>query len=431
MTAPELANEPLVVPPVPPAVRRRLPGLRLFTMTAGLQRVTLMVGLGLVVLFVLTAIFAPLIAPYGLAQNSSDGVAFVAQQPPSGQHWFGTSVRSEDVFSRVIYGARTALYVIAISLTLSLLIGVPLGLVSGYVGRWVDRILVLFMDAIYAFPTLLLAIVVSIVVAGGQSSSFGGVLSAAVAITAIYVPQYFRVVRNATVAVKNEPYVDAARVTGASTTRILFRHILANVTQSLPVIVTLNGADAILTLAALGFLGFGIEPTQAAEWGYDLNKALNDVSNGIWWTSIFPGTAIVLVVLGMTLVGESLNEVLNPLLRTRRAVAVSADDSITVAGSDDAAGVDDPSDVVTEDDSVAEKDGSAGKSAPVGSSTAAREVDDTGPGDTAAAGTAQTAGATKNPAGAAKTSSAAGEPDVAGKSGAADEKTAGKGETNE
>jgi peptide/nickel transport system permease protein len=372
-----LANEPLVAPPIPPAVRRRLPGLRLFTMTAGLQRVTLMVGFGLVVLFVLTAIFAPLIAPYGLAQNSSDGVAFVAQQPPSGQHWFGTSVRSEDVFSRVIYGARTALYVIAISLTLSLLIGVPLGLVSGYVGRWVDRILVLFMDAIYAFPTLLLAIVVSIVVAGGQSSSFGGVLSAAVAITAIYVPQYFRVVRNATVAVKNEPYVDAARVTGASTTRILFRHILANVTQSLPVIVTLNGADAILTLAALGFLGFGIEPTQAAEWGYDLNKALNDVSNGIWWTSIFPGTAIVLVVLGMTLVGESLNEVLNPLLRTRRAVAVSADDSITVAGSD----------------------GAAGKPA------------------------------TKKPA--AETPSVAGEPDVAGKGGAAYEKAAGKGETNE
>ncbi len=334
MTAPELANEPLVVPPEPPAVRRRLPGMRLLTMTAGLQRVTLLIGLGLVALFVLTAVFAPLIAPYGLAQNTSDGVAFVAQQPPSGQHWFGTSVRSEDVFSRVIFGARTALLVIVISLTLSLLVGVPLGLVSGYVGRSVDRILVLFMDAIYAFPTLLLAIVVSIVVAGGQSSSFGGVLSAAVAITAIYVPQYFRVVRNATVAVKNEPYVDAARVTGASTTRILFRHILANVTQSLPVIVTLNAGDAILTLAALGFLGFGIEPTQAAEWGYDLNKALNDVSNGIWWTSIFPGTAIVLVVLGMTLVGESLNEALNPLLRTRRAVAVSADDTIVVVADD-------------------------------------------------------------------------------------------------
>ncbi|MGW4769340.1 ABC transporter permease [Nocardia sp. NPDC004278] len=322
--------------PVPPTKRRRIPGLQLLTMTAGLQRVTLIVGLGLVALFVFVAIFAPLIAPYGLAQNSSDGVAFVAQQPPSGQHWFGTSVRSEDVLSRVIFGARTALLVITISLVMSLVVGVPLGLVSGYIGRALDRVLVLFMDAIYAFPTLLLAIVVSIVVAGGQSSSFGGVLSASVAITAIYVPQYFRVVRNATVAVKTEPYVDAARVTGASTTRIMFRHILANVTQSLPVIVTLNAGDAILTLAALGFLGFGIEPTQAAEWGYDLNKALSDVSNGIWWTGIFPGTAIVLVVLGLTLVGESLNEVLNPLLRTRRAFspATVASDSLGVDASD-------------------------------------------------------------------------------------------------
>ncbi|MFD3507324.1 ABC transporter permease [Nocardia sp. NPDC058666] len=300
--------------------RRRLPGAELLSKTGGLQRATLITGLVLVGVFVFVAAFAPLLAPYGLAQNSADGVAFLPQQPPSADHWFGTSVRSEDVLSRVLFGARTALLVIAIAVTLSLLIGVPLGLLSGYVGRWVDKILVLIMDAIYAFPSLLLAIVVSIVVAGGTSSSLGGMLSAAIAITVVYVPQYFRVVRNATVAVKTEPYVDAARVTGASTTRIMFRHILSNVTGSLPVIVTINAADAILTLAALGFLGFGIEPTQAAEWGYDLNKALNDVSNGLWWTSIFPGTAIVLVVLGMTLVGESLDETLNPMLRTRRAV---------------------------------------------------------------------------------------------------------------
>ncbi|MEV0687517.1 ABC transporter permease [Nocardia sp. NPDC050378] len=300
--------------------RRRLPGAELLSKTVGMQRVTLVTGLVLVAGFVLVAAFAPLLAPYDLAQNTSDGVAFASQQGPSAEHWFGTSVRSEDVLSRVLFGARTALLVIAIAVTLSLLIGVPLGLLSGYVGRWVDRVLVLVMDAIYAFPSLLLAIVVSIVIAGGTSSSLGGMLSAAIAITVVYVPQYFRVVRNATVAVKTEPYVDAARVTGASTARIMFRHIMSNVTGSLPVIVTINAADAILTLAALGFLGFGIEPTQAAEWGYDLNKALNDVSNGIWWTSIFPGTAIVLVVLGMTLVGESLDESLNPLLRTRRAV---------------------------------------------------------------------------------------------------------------
>lgn len=298
---------------------RAFPGLGLLRSTHGLQRATLVLGLVLVAGFILVALFAPLLARYGFAQTSADGVEFVRQQAPSAQHWFGTSVRGEDVYSRVIYGARTALMVIVLSLIISLLLGVVLGLVSGYRGGWLDRVLVLVMDALYAMPSLLLAIVVSIVLVAGQSGTLGGILSASVAIMAVFVPQYFRVVRNATLAVKVEPFVDAARVTGASTTRILFRHILSNVTSSLPVIITLNGAEAILTLAGLGFLGFGIEPTKAAEWGYDLNKALSDISNGIWWTAVFPGIAIVLAVLGMTLVGESINEVLNPLLRTRRA----------------------------------------------------------------------------------------------------------------
>ncbi|MDV8022938.1 ABC transporter permease [Rhodococcus sp. IEGM 1330] len=305
------------VPPTRPH-RRGFPGVAFVKSTSGLQRVTLIVGLALMVAFVIAAVFAPLLAPYGFSQTIDAGQDFARQAAPSAQHWFGTSVRGEDVFSRVIYGARTALMVIASSLVLSLIIGVPLGLASGYIGRWFDRVLVLFMDAMYAFPSLLLAVVISIVVAGGQSSSFGGIASAAIAITAIFVPQYFRVVRNATVAVKTEPYVDAARVTGAGTPRILFRHILANVVQTLPVIITLNGAEAILTLAGLGFLGFGIEPTSASEWGYDINKALPDISNGIWWTSVFPGLGIVLVVLGLTMVGESASETLNSLLRTRK-----------------------------------------------------------------------------------------------------------------
>lgn len=298
--------------------RRGFPGLAFVRSTSGVQRATLIVGLVLMAIFLLAAVFAPLLAPYGFSQTSDGGGEFARQAAPSAQHWFGTSVRGEDVLSRVIYGARTALMVIASSLILSIVIGVPLGLASGYIGRWFDRVLVLFMDAMYAFPTLLLAVVISIVVAGGQSSSFGGIASAAIAITAIFVPQYFRVVRNATVAVKTEPYVDAARVTGASTARILFRHILSNVVQTLPVIITLNAAEAILTLAGLGFLGFGIEPTSASEWGYDINKALPDISNGIWWTSVFPGLGIVLIVLGMTMVGESASETMNPLLRTRK-----------------------------------------------------------------------------------------------------------------
>jgi peptide/nickel transport system permease protein len=161
----------------------------------------------------------------------------------------------------------------------------------------------------------------AIVISGGQSSLWGGILAAAISITVVYIPQYFRVIRSEVVRIKAEAYVESAKVVGASNGRIMFRHVLRNSTRTLPLIFTLNSSEAILTLAALGFLGFGIEPTAAAEWGYDLNKALSDVASGIWWTSIYPGLAIVLVVLGITLVGESLNDLADPRLRGRRRAA--------------------------------------------------------------------------------------------------------------
>ncbi|MET0450181.1 MAG: dipeptide ABC transporter ATP-binding protein [Aeromicrobium sp.] len=285
----------------------------------GLQRFMLLLGFGIVGAFIIIAIFAPWIAPYGFNDDRSGGVLFGTQVAPSSSHWFGTTVGGTDVLSRVVYGTRTALEVIILAVVLSSLVGVPLGLVSGYLGGALDRVLVLVMDALYAFPSLLLAIVVSIVLTGGSSGAFGGIMAAAISITVVFVPQYFRVIRNATLSVKAEPYVDAAKVVGVRTPRILTKHIFSNVSQTLPVIGTLNASEAILTLAGLGFLGFGIEPSAAAEWGFDLNKALPDASNGIWWTSVFPGSAIVLIVLGVTLVGESLNDILNPLLRTRGA----------------------------------------------------------------------------------------------------------------
>jgi peptide/nickel transport system permease protein len=150
---------------------------------------------------------------------------------------------------------------------------------------------------------------------------WGGIMAAAISITVIYVPQYFRVVRAETVRIKAEAFVESAKVIGAGHWRIMSRHVLRNATRTLPLILTLNASEAILTLAGLGFLGFGIEPTSAAEWGYDLNKALSDVTSGIWWTSVFPGLAIVLVVLGLTLVGESLNDLADPRLRSRRRAA--------------------------------------------------------------------------------------------------------------
>jgi ABC-type dipeptide/oligopeptide/nickel transport system permease subunit len=301
----------------------RIPGVDAIRATAGFQRGMLVGGALIVLFFAVLAAFAPLIAPFGFNADRSGGKIFGRQQPPSAAHWFGTTSGGEDVLSRVVFGAQTALEVIVLAVTLSIIVGVPLGLISGYFGGWLDRILVLVTDALFAFPSLLLAIIISIAVAGGTSSQAGGVLSAAISITVVYVPQYFRVVRNATVATRAEPYVEAARALGAPSGGVIRRYIFGNVVQTVPVIATLNAGDALLTLAGLGFLGYGIEPSAAAEWGHDLSQAVtNDVSNGIWWTGVYPGTAIALLVVGVTLVGESLNDVLNPLLRTAKMTPV-------------------------------------------------------------------------------------------------------------
>jgi peptide/nickel transport system permease protein len=296
----------------PGGVRRLIRQIR---SARGVPKWILYSGIAIVVFFLILAIFAPLIAPYGFAQSSSGGVDFPKQAPPSGAHLFGTTVQSTDVLSRVIWGARTEIEVVIVAVFFSLSIGVPLGLLSGYVGGKLDRGLVLVMDALFAFPYLLLAIVIAFLL----SDKLGqGIITAAVAITIVYIPQYFRVVRNHVISVREEPYVEAARALGAKRRTIIGRYVFFNVIQNVPVVATLNAADAILTLAALGFLGYGIQPTQAAEWGYDVQRAISDAGAGIWWTGLFPGLAIVLLVTGFTLVGEGLNDILNPLIRYRR-----------------------------------------------------------------------------------------------------------------
>ena len=301
-----------------PSLWSRIPVLSHLRRSVGLQRGMLVVGLVLTVLFVLIAVLAPVISPYGFAQRSVDGRDFGTLQAPSPTNLLGTTVSGFDVLSRTIWGAQTALLAIVCAIAFSIFVGVFLGLVGGYFGGWLDRILVVLCDAIYAFPSLLLAIVMSIVISQGESQLWGGILAAAIAITVVFVPQYFRVIRAEVVRVKAEPFVESARVIGVPTGRILLRHVLRNSTRSLPVVITLNASEALLTLAGLGFLGFGIEATSAAEWGYDLNRSVSDVTSGIWWTAIPPGIAIVLVVLGVTLVGESINDLSDPRLRTRR-----------------------------------------------------------------------------------------------------------------
>ena len=280
----------------------------------GFARTMLFVGAGITVFFILLALFAPVVSPYDFDQYKEGVHRFPQLAGPSSDHLMGTTVQSTDVMARVIWGAQTELKVVIISLVFALSIGVPLGLMSGFFSGKLDRVLVLFMDALYAFPYLLLAIVIAFLL----SERIGkGVLTAAIAISAAYIPLYFRVVRNHVISLREESYVEAARALGARPFTIIRKYVFYNVVQNVPPIATLNAADAILTLAALGFLGYGIQPTEAAEWGYDIQRAVSDTASGIWWTGLYPGLAILFLVTGLTLLGEGLNETMNPVLRRR------------------------------------------------------------------------------------------------------------------
>ena len=163
------------------------------------------------------------------------------------------------------------------------------------------------MDTIYTLPGLLLSITLAFILGRGE-------FNAAIAVSISYIPQYFRVVRNHTASVKNELFIEAAQALGATGSRILSKYLFFNVIQSVPVLFTLNAADAILVLGGLGFLGLGLAE-EVPEWGHDLKEALPDLSVGIWWTTLFPGLAMTLLVMGLSLLGESLSEVFNPRKR--------------------------------------------------------------------------------------------------------------------
>ncbi|RJQ10456.1 MAG: ABC transporter permease [Bacillota bacterium] len=268
----------------------------------------MLIGGAIVLFYAFLAVFAPALAPFDPEEL---GVGPPLQLPDS-TYRFGTTYLGYDLFSRTVYGTRIALTVVFLASTMALLAGVPLGLFSGYLGGWFDRVAVLIMDSVYSFPDLILAVVVAAVLGGG-------VVNAAIAVSVIYVPQYFRVTRNHTLSVREETFVEAARALGASKLDTIRRYIFPNVSQSIPVILTLNSADAILTLAGLSFLGFGITPPKPF-WGLDISQAwryltLTKEYPQVWWWTAIPGFAIVVLIIGFTLLGEGLNDILNPQLR--------------------------------------------------------------------------------------------------------------------
>ena len=254
--------------------------------------------------FIVIALVAPLLQAGGFLQDPTDLLTNNLSEAPSMKHWFGTNIRGYDVLSRTIFGTAAALQVVLGATGVSILIGVPLGLISGYLGGKVDRILLFLMDTLYTLPGLLLSVTLAFILGKG-------ILNVAIAVSISYIPQYFRVVRNQTSSVKTELFIEAAQALGAKPVHILTRYLFLNVIQSIPVLFTLNAADAVLVLGGLGFLGLGLSE-EIPEWGHDLKEALPDLSVGIWWTTFFPGFALTLLVTGLSLLGEGLSELVNP-----------------------------------------------------------------------------------------------------------------------
>jgi len=255
-------------------------------------------GVVIVLVYALVALVMPLLVHSGLLSDPTLGVDNPVNAPPSPAHWCGTDRLGRDVCARTLAGSGVALQVVTLAVLIALLIGVPLGMISGYLGGPLDRLLVLLMDTLYTLPVLLLSVVMAFLLGRG-------IPNAAAALCVVYIPQYFRVVRNQSVQIKAELYIEAARSLGAGPLWILRRYLLRNVITSVPVLLTLNAADAVLVLGGLGFLGLGL-PETVPEWGSDLQQALTALPTGIWWTALYPGLALFVLVLGLSFVGEGL-----------------------------------------------------------------------------------------------------------------------------
>lgn len=260
----------------------------------------------LIVIFVVgmtaASFITPNLAPYDPEARVADPFL-----PPTLRHPFGTDQLGRDILSRIIYGAQIVMQVALLSAVFSLVVGVPLGLVSGFLGGRLDQGISLVMDSIYSFPGLILAIALAALLGSG-------VLNISIAIAVVYIPIFFRLVRGQVLSIKEELYVEAARSLGARGRTILWQYIFPNVIPSVVVVFSLNIADAIITEAALAFIGLGVDPSKP-DWGYDIYRGRSELVGGRWWLVTFPGLAIATVALGFSLFGEGLSEILNPRLR--------------------------------------------------------------------------------------------------------------------
>src|SRR3990170_3606261 len=264
-----------------------------------IRRRSAVFGLAILILFVLIALFAPLIAPYDPVQQAWTAI----RKPPSLQHWFGTDESGRDLFSRVIFGARASLLAGGVSVSIALGLGVPIGLLAGYGGKWTDILISRITDAMLACPFLILAIALAAFL--GPSLT-----NAMIAIGISATPVFIRLTRAQVLSAKSEDYVEAARAIGNPHLRIALRHIFPNIVAPLIVQATLAIAAAVIAEASLSFLGLGQQPP-APSWGSMLNTARNYVDQAPWM-AIWPGVSIFLLVLSFNLLGDGLRDALDP-----------------------------------------------------------------------------------------------------------------------
>ncbi|RMF90630.1 MAG: ABC transporter permease [Nitrospinota bacterium] len=261
-----------------------------------------LLGLSLILLLVLTAIFAPLLAPFDpIHQELGDRL-----HPPGGKYLLGTDQLGRDIFSRIIYGSRISLKIAFIVAGVAGSIGLILGAISGYAGGVVDEVLMRITDMFLAFPRLILAMAIAAALGPNLTNTV-------VAISLVAWPVYARLARGETLAIRENDYIHAVRLLGASRTRILFRHILPLCLNPIIVQMTLDMGGIILIAAGLGFIGFGAQPP-TPEWGVMVSDGRNFIVKE-WWVSTFPGCAIFLTVLGFNLLGDGIRDILDPRQR--------------------------------------------------------------------------------------------------------------------
>jgi peptide/nickel transport system permease protein len=261
-----------------------------------------LIGAAIVLATVLMAVFAPLISPY---EPSAQGMGRLT--PPSAEHLMGTDELGRDVYSRIIYGSRVSLQVGAISVLLALVAGMAVGVAAGFYRGALDDWMMRGIDILFAFPSLVLAIVIAGLLGPSRTNAM-------IAIGIAYAPAFARVIRGSVLAVMAESYIESSRVVGASDVRIMSRHLMPNILAPIIVMTTVYLSTAILSEASLSFLGLGTQPPEPS-WGGMLNAARRFMELASW-LAIFPGAAIMLVVLGFNFLGDGLRDILDPRIRT-------------------------------------------------------------------------------------------------------------------